>query len=117
MTAQKTLRNCLDCKKALRPQGTTATDWPGTLGHHSRGLCSGDYKKRVQSGTLNDVPLIQGPRPKNEDAPDPITAERLAKLRRDQIDFHRQLRKRRGLDHTSPVNLRQIAMDLPARHP
>lgn len=100
-----TIKPCRDCGKAMRPQRTSAADYPGTVVAKGRGLCTWDYQKRRKNGTLNDVPLAW-----DVNAPDmdPITKERVERMRRDAMLWHRDWRKRTGRDHTAPIDLRQI---------
>lgn len=105
MTTTRTFRNCIDCDAPLRPERTSENEWPGTTPHKGRGLCSKHYMRRKRAGTLDEVPHVQEV-PATED----LTTERIEKMRRDTIDYHRGWRRRNGLDVTAPIDLREIVM-------
>ncbi len=99
------LKSCPDCGKLLRPQRTKAADYPGTIMAKGRGLCTWDYLKRVKNGTLDQIPLAWDV---NSDDLDPVAKERVERMKRDAILWHRDWRKRTGRDHTAPIDLRDI---------
>lgn len=101
----KTAQPCRDCGKAMRPQRTSAADHPGTVIAKGRGLCTWDYQKRTKNGTLDQIPLAWDV---NGEDLDPVAMERVDRMKRDAILWHRDWRKRTGRDHTAPIDLRQI---------
>lgn len=54
--------NCLDCGVPMRPAGRTEAEFPGTVAHYGRGLCSPCSYLRLKAGTLGELALIHQPR-------------------------------------------------------
>lgn len=87
--------HCLGpCGRPLRSRGKPIAQAPGTVAHKSKSMCATCYK--AVKGEVREYA--------EEDS------YRLERMRREQLDFHRAWRRRRGIDTTAPIDLREIAM-------
>lgn len=82
------------CGRPLRSRHKPISKYPDTVAHKAKSMCATCYKD-----TNGDVPEY------TEDE-----NRRIQRMIREQLDFHRALRKRRGLDTTAPIDLHEIAM-------
>lgn len=61
------MTTCRDCKRALRPYGTKASDYPGTVGKHSKEQCSACYLTETRNAERASLEAAVRSMPRVED--------------------------------------------------